>query len=67
MAQAWLGANLAMATAMGVLNRGIGKVGSSHAACRLLEGALQECHRQLMKVLSAANDLLRPLPVTRGL
>ena len=48
--QAWLGANLGMATAMRVLDGGIGKVCGSRDACRLLHSALLECHRQLMKV-----------------
>jgi len=49
-AQAWLGANLGMATAMRMLDAGIDKVCGSRDACRLLHLALQECHRQLMQV-----------------
>ena len=48
--QAWLGANLGMATAMRVLDGGAGQLAGSQDACRLMEKALQECHRQLMTV-----------------
>ncbi len=48
--QAWLGAHLGMATAMRVLDAGVPGVHSSQDACRLLERALQESHRQLMTV-----------------
>lgn len=48
--QAWLGAHLGMATAMRVLDEGVGQVRSSQDACHLLEEALQESHRELMTV-----------------
>ena len=44
-----------MATAMGMLDRGIAQVSGSHEAGRLLLSTLQECHRQLVKVRVGAS------------
>ena len=54
-----MGANLGMATAMSMLDRGIAGVTGSHAACQLLQATLQECHRQLVKVRNRCPRALR--------